>query len=104
MDLFKSIKDLKSYTKELAALLKNIEVSGTKVKIGEYKIVETPSDVAASRLVDVISSAVESEYVNVSDKYLKFEAALNEFQTDLFEAKKEVEPEENTLKFGSKVQ
>lgn len=102
MDLFKNAKDIKVYCTELSELMKTITITGKRVKIGKFKVVETPSDIAAKRLHKKIRDAIICEHIEMTEIYNKIEATLNEIQIDLFKTDEEKE-EKNTLKFGSKV-
>lgn len=103
MDLFKNIKGLKAYCTELSELCQTISVSDTRVKIGKFKIIETPSKDAAIRLHHKIRDAIISEQIDMSEIYTKIESTLSEIQIDLFKEGSEESKEDNTLKFGSKV-
>lgn len=98
MDLFKNIKDLKTYGEEIKELFCSITMNGTKVKIGKFKIIDTPCVEAAERLFIKISLAVESEMMEIKSMYDKIEDALEEIQTDLFKSRKDA-----TIKLESKV-
>lgn len=101
MDLFKNLKDLKAYCTELSDLQSSITANGTKVKIGKFKIVDTPSDDAAKRLQQLFHNIIESEYTSMTEIYRRIEVTLEEIQTDIFKLDDELK--ETTLKFGSKV-
>lgn len=103
MDLFKHMKDLNAYTTELLKLSNSISTLGSKVKIGKYKLVETPSEIAAERLQLLLQKAIGAEHKEMAAIYSKIETTLKEVQTDLF--KDAGTPEDSTdytLKFGSK--
>lgn len=103
MDLFKSIKELKTYTENLAELCDSLVIHESKVKIGKFKIIQTPSEIAAKRLHEKLHCAVYDELTEIKNACTQIESAFEQLQTDLF--KTEVhEPKENTLTFGSKVQ
>lgn len=102
MDLFKNIKELKAYTEGLRELCDGIAIHETKVKIGKFKIIQTPSEFAALRLHKKLHTAVHEELTEITEACAKIENALQSIQIDLF--KVEEKKEENTLKFGSKVQ
>lgn len=103
MDIFKNIKELKTYTDNLTELCDSLVIYEAKVKIGKFKIIQTPSEMAAKRLHEKLHSAVEEELTEIKDACTRIESAFEQLQTDLF--KTEVhEPKENTLTFGSKVQ
>ena len=103
MDLFKNVKELKAYTNSLAELCDDIAIHDTKLKIGKFKIIQTPSEFAARRLHEKIHTAVHEELQEITTVCNKIEAALEEIQIDLFKTD-EGKTEKNTLKFGSKVQ
>lgn len=84
MDLFKNIKDLKIYSRTLSELFENITLTGIKVKIGKFRIIETPSEDAAERLYNKLRTAVESELIEVKTMYDKIENTLKTIQVDLF--------------------
>lgn len=85
MDLFKNLKDLKAYCAELSTLEKSICVDGTKLKIGKYKIVQTPSGDAANRLKKILKEVISKESDSMSGIYDKIEKTLKEIQIDLFD-------------------
>lgn len=91
MDLFKNIKELNGYKKELSVFLEAIKKEKLKIKIGKYKIIETPSEIAATRLHEKLRSAVEGELIEVTNICTRIEKTINKIQTDLF---KDIEPEE----------
>lgn len=84
MDLFKIIKDLKAYKVNLSGLFEGITQSGKVVKIGKYKMVDTPSEEAAKRLCEVLRAAVENELIGVSNTYDKIEKTIDSIQVDMF--------------------
>jgi hypothetical protein len=98
MDLFKNFKDLKAYCTELKDLAGGICIEGTKIKIGKYKIVQTPSKDAATRLKTILKEAIEKEHKAMTDIYKKIETTLEEIQLDLFKE------EPDTTKPDKKVQ
>lgn len=104
MDLFKNFRDLKTYCSELSTLMSSICTDGAKVKIGKFKIVETPSKDAAKRLCDKLNYIIETEHIEMANIYKKIEATLEEIQMDLFkrDENKEVKKEEKPVKFGAK--
>lgn len=105
MDLFKNIKELKAYTNNLTELCDSLVIHETRVKIGKFKVIQTPSELAAKRLHDKLHTAIHEEQTQIADACVKIEAALQELQCDIFESiVTTTEPEENTLKFGSKAQ
>lgn len=100
MDLFKIIKDLKVYKKDLSTLFEGITQNGKTVKIGKYKIVGTPSEEAAKRLYERLRTTVENELTEVSNTYDKIENTIDSIQVDMFkysdeEHKEEVKPKKD---------
>lgn len=92
MDLFKIIKDLKLYKKELTELYEGITCKGKTVKIGKYKMVETLSAEAAKKLWERLRETVGAELEEVSNTYDKIEKTIDTIQLDLFKCSdKEVE-------------
>lgn len=84
MDLFKIIRDLKVYKKDLATLLEGIIHNGKVVKIGKFKMVDTPSEEAAKKLCEVLRAAVENELFGVTNTYDKIEKTIDSIQVDMF--------------------
>ncbi len=82
MDPF--MKGLKAYCTELSTLEKSICVDGTKLKIGKFKIVQTPSSDAANRLKKVLKEVISKESDSMAGIYDKIEKILKEIQIDLF--------------------
>lgn len=90
MDLFKTIKGLKAYSNDLGQLYGSITaVLGTKVKIGKYKIIETPSKELAKRLREKLCDAVKEELDEITMLHEKAERILDEIQMDLFKTEEE---------------
>lgn len=100
MDLFKNLKDLKSYCTELSNLQNSITANDTKVKIGKFKIVETPTKEAAKRLQQLLHKIIENEHTAMTEIYRRIEITLKEIQTDLYKSDDELK--ETTMTFGSK--
>ena len=102
MDLFKNFKDLHNYCNELSSLLVSITAEGAKVKVGKFKVVNTPSKEMAEKLSEKLRAAVGAERTDMVDTYSRIETILEEAQTNLFHTDKD-KKNEQAVAFSSKV-
>lgn len=91
MDLFKNVKELKDYRKELTTLYNLITANESKVKIGKFRIIQTPTNEAAARLSMKLCTVIGKELEEITEAYSQIEQALENVQTNLFKNEEEKE-------------